>query len=167
MDRSKRYNDNEIRRMTHDAISSGAGLDQTDFRGGNTLLHEAVQNDLEDCVIKLLSAGADPNVKNAKGETPFDIALDGGNQLLMHLLSRREEYRRQVYHGHDPSSSWQNFAIDGVNTVSLQVIYEDYWDWSDTTKIHHLYVRVSRSQLSVCISLVVLTLMACLLLVVF
>lgn len=144
MDRAAKgnYNANEVRRMTQDAISSGIGLDQRDLKGGNTLLHESVLLDLQDCIVKLLSAGANPNVLNLRGERPYDIALDNGNQIAMHLLNRREEYKRQVFQDQEISSPWQDFSLDGSNTVFLQVIYEDYWDWSDTTKINHLHVSL-------------------------
>lgn len=141
------YPSNEIRRMVQDAISSGIGLDKCDLKDGNSLLHQCVlQTDLQDCVIKLLSAGANPNVTNLKGETPYDIALENGNQIAMHLLDRRREYKRQVFNDDccDMSLPWQEFSLDGTSTVFLQVIYEDYVDWTDSTRINELNVRDPR-----------------------
>lgn len=131
------YHSHEIRRMIQNAISSGIGLDNCDLKDGNTLLHQSVLQDLQDCIMKLLSAGANPNITNARNETPYDIALDRGNQIAMHLLTRREEYNRQVFQ--DPDC-WHEFTLDGTSTVFLQVIYEDYLDWSSSTRINHLYV---------------------------
>lgn len=137
------YHPNDIRRMTQEAISSGIGLDKTHLKGGNTLLHQSVRQDLQDCLVKLLSAGANPNVTNQKGETPYDIALENGNQIAMHLLGRREEYKRQVFQDQDIASPWQEFSLDGcLSTVFLQVLYDDYMDWTDATKINHLYVSI-------------------------
>jgi hypothetical protein len=136
------YHSHEIRLMIQNAISSGIGLDNCDLKDGNSLLHQSVKQDLQDCIVKLLSAGANPNITNARNETPYDIALETGNQIAMQLLTRREEYYRQVFQ--DPDC-WQ-VSLDGTSAVFLQVIYEDYLDWSSSTQINHLYKLVDQAK---------------------
>lgn len=134
------YHSHEIRLMIQNATSNGIGLDNCDLKDGNSLLHQSVKQDLQDCIVKLLSAGANPNITNARNETPYDIALETGNQIAMQLLTRREEYYRQVFQ--DPNC-WQ-VSLDGTSAVFLQVIYEDYLDWSSSTRINHLYVSFGK-----------------------
>lgn len=43
---------------------------------GNTPLHSAAYRGQKQCALKLLKSGANPNIKNKKGQTAFDLASD-------------------------------------------------------------------------------------------
>uniref|UniRef100_A0A8C6W6S4 Palmitoyltransferase n=1 Tax=Nannospalax galili TaxID=1026970 RepID=A0A8C6W6S4_NANGA len=59
----------------------------------NTPLHWAVASGNVSAVDKLLEAGSGLDIRNAKGETPLDMALQTKNQLITHML-RTEAKRR-------------------------------------------------------------------------
>jgi ankyrin repeat protein len=54
--------------------------------GGSSALMEAVEVKRIDLVKFLLAHGADPNVKNARGETPLSIALRPGYEKIAVLF---------------------------------------------------------------------------------
>ena len=54
-----------------------------------TPLHWAVQRGFEECVEALLRYGADVNLENKFGKTPFDIASGINRQDLIELLQVR------------------------------------------------------------------------------
>lgn len=81
------------------AIHNGQALHHKYGHHQNTLLHLAVLHDLNDCVEKLLSAGANPSERNAHSQTPSDLAIENGNQLILQMLNRREEYRNYLLMG--------------------------------------------------------------------
>lgn len=56
---------------------------------GNTLLHYAAQSGHQDsCLQELLDAGVDPNIKNKKGQTALDLALESGYHHVSLLLPK-------------------------------------------------------------------------------
>jgi hypothetical protein len=148
----------DIRAMIKDTIRTGKDIDRL-VDGSNTLLHLAVKKDLVDCVVKLLSSGADANIVNEEGHTARDIAIDNGNQVLLQVLSRREEYTmhlRLFNRCTDISSSNSNleqFQVlsaveqDGAATdskmvpLSIGAVFEDYIDWTDSQRCTHLQVQ--------------------------
>ena len=150
----------DIRAMVRDTIKCGKDIDRC-VDGSNTLLHLAIQNNLVDCVVKLLSSGADANLLNEDGYTARDLALENGNQILLQVLSRREEYTvhlRLFDRSTDISSSTS--GMDSFNILAsldpdiiatdakmvpllIGTIYEDYMDWTDSQRCNHLQVSIS------------------------
>lgn len=145
--------------MVKETVRKGVDIDRPVI-GSTTLLHLAIQNDLLDCVVKLLSSGADANLPNEDGATARDIALDNGNQIVLQVLSRREEYTMhlQLFNrctdiSMSTGSSMDHFSalasIDSdVCTTDLKMVpltigavYEDYFDWTDSQRCNHLQVR--------------------------
>lgn len=64
--------------------SSGADLNAKSPTKGNTALHEAVlsgPNGVK-CVDMLLNLGANPNAKNDAGQTPYDLAVSSGHEVV-------------------------------------------------------------------------------------
>lgn len=59
---------------------------------GNTALFPACVNDNVETVRLLLKHKADPNIKNNKGETVIDYALEKGNQTMIDLFYRYPEH---------------------------------------------------------------------------
>jgi len=55
-------------------LITAGGVVGTADKQGNTALHEAAKSGFADCVKLLIQSGADPSAKNAKGETPRDLA---------------------------------------------------------------------------------------------
>ena len=56
---------------------------------GNTLLHSAVASGNQREVQRLLSAGADPRIRNREGQSPLRVAALLGHDDIYHLLERR------------------------------------------------------------------------------
>lgn len=59
----------------------------------NTPLHWAVAAGNVSAVDKLLEAGSSLDIRNAKGETPLDMALQSKNQLISHMLRTEAKMR--------------------------------------------------------------------------
>ncbi len=57
--------------------------DPREFRRGRSALHSAVENAHEECVKLLLMAGADPFWPDLDGQTPYDLALNKPNLMLL------------------------------------------------------------------------------------
>ena len=75
-------------------IEKKAPLNKQDTMGKETALHLAAANDKDGAVevVKvLLEAGADRAIKNAKNETPLDVAKRHGNKAIIALLERTPE----------------------------------------------------------------------------
>lgn len=159
----------DIRSLVDAAIhEGGASIDQyIDESSCCTLLHLAIQNDLIDCAIHLISAGADINIPNSDGLTPRDVALDNGNQIMLQVISRREECMMQMFNRKKRKKKKQGLLTiptvladrwdrtidyleeeeddDGDTKMMPLVlnsctIYEDYLDWTDYQRRLHLQV---------------------------
>ncbi|KAM4850130.1 palmitoyltransferase ZDHHC13 [Urocitellus parryii] len=59
----------------------------------NTPLHWAVTAGNINAVDKLLEAGSSLDVRNVKGQTPLDMALQNKNQLIIHMLKTEAKMR--------------------------------------------------------------------------
>ncbi|XP_027622643.1 palmitoyltransferase ZDHHC13 isoform X2 [Tupaia chinensis] len=59
----------------------------------NTPLHWAVVAGNVNAVDKLLEAGSSLDIRNGKGETPLDLALQNKNQLIVHMLRTEAKMR--------------------------------------------------------------------------
>ena len=51
-----------------------------------TPLHEAAQHGNNNIVVYLLDCGAGKTVRNEKGKTPYDLAIEGGHKDTAKLL---------------------------------------------------------------------------------
>jgi hypothetical protein len=153
----------DIRSMVKETIKKGLHIDRL-VDGSNTLLHLAVQNDLLDCVVKLLSAGAAANIPNGDGLTARDLALDNGNQILLQVLGRREEYTLHLRLFNRSSGELSSENSNNTNTgldhlqilasieadmqcasarmipLSVGAVYDDYLDWTDSQRCSNLQV---------------------------
>jgi len=160
----------DIRSLVDAAIhKGGASIDQY-IDESSTLLHLAIQNDLIDCVIQLISAGADINIPNSDGLTPRDVALDNGNQIMLQVISRREECMMQMFNRKkqkkqgllsnpslaadrgDGTSDYLEGEEDRHAKMMPHVlnscsIYEDYLDWTDYQRRLHLQVKTITVQI--------------------
>ena len=151
----------DIRSLVNTAINErGPNIDKY-VDDSNTLLHLAIKNDLVDCAIQLISAGADITIQNMDGMTPRDVALDSGNQVMLQVISRREEYMMQTFNRKKHSRSAMvvdkhddSLDDDGDNDSKIMplvlnscAIYEDYFDWTDHQRCLHLQVLSTRCHL--------------------
>ncbi|XP_051707823.1 palmitoyltransferase ZDHHC13 isoform X2 [Oryctolagus cuniculus] len=59
----------------------------------NTPLHWAVAAGNVNAVHKLLEAGSSLDIRNVKGETPLDVALQNKNRLIIHMLRTEAKMR--------------------------------------------------------------------------
>ncbi len=73
--------------LLHEVLNRGQSID-LQFKNGYTLLHYAVKYNLEEDSKKLLHAGASCSLNNKSGKTPIDLAIENGNQVILHLLAR-------------------------------------------------------------------------------
>lgn len=124
------------------------GLAVDDFIDGqNNCLHLSVVNDYKKCVIRLLSAGADPLCENGAGQTALDLALESGNQILYHSL-----IRRLVLCEERPIFQKTSAIMDLIPFNSLS-LYEDYLDWSNADRFQKNQVRDGKTSVSFCITM--------------
>ncbi|XP_066894206.1 palmitoyltransferase ZDHHC13 isoform X2 [Kogia breviceps] len=59
----------------------------------NTPLHWAIAAGNVNAIDKLLEAGASLDIRNVKGETPLDMALQNKNRLIIHMLKTEAKMR--------------------------------------------------------------------------
>ncbi len=80
------------------AISKGINLNNVDY-SGNTILHNLAKNNLPDKAKYLVSLGADPTIRNNKGQTPDYIFAEqariAAENTRKEEQQQREEQRRQ------------------------------------------------------------------------
>lgn len=72
--------------LLRDTIAAGVGVNQRDSEGV-TLLMEAAANRFADGVRELLSAGADPNLKDIEGWSVAEYAVDTEAREVLQALS--------------------------------------------------------------------------------
>jgi uncharacterized protein len=68
-------------------LSRHPSLDETD-ENGMTPLHIAIDSRKRACVWLLLEAGADRNIRDQQGRTPFDAAAQSGDRFAMDYMLR-------------------------------------------------------------------------------
>ncbi|XP_034501020.1 palmitoyltransferase ZDHHC13 isoform X3 [Ailuropoda melanoleuca] len=68
-------------------------LNMVDKIHQNTPLHWAVAAGNVNAVDKLLEAGSSLDIRNVKGETPLDMALQNKNRLIIHMLKTEAKMR--------------------------------------------------------------------------
>ena len=68
-------------------ITRGATVDAQD-KNENTCLHHAVINDSVQGVKFLLENGADSNVRNSEGKSPYQIALDKNRRAIVSMIEK-------------------------------------------------------------------------------
>ncbi|XP_054555323.1 palmitoyltransferase ZDHHC13 isoform X2 [Talpa occidentalis] len=74
-------------------LKFNASLNVVDKVQQNTPLHWAVAAGNVTAVDKLLEAGSSLDVRNVKGETPLDMALQSKNWLIIHMLKSEAKIR--------------------------------------------------------------------------
>ena len=142
----------EVEDLVSEAILWKTSIDYLP-NGNSTLLHLAVEHDLVECVVRLLSAGANIHAVDSAGYKPKDIALINGNQILLQVLTRREDYGKFLSfldnaHGStaaaDSTGSNLNRYLEICEPKMLQLtfgtIYDDFFDWTDFKRCFHLRV---------------------------
>ena len=65
-------------------LELGCLIDARNFNG-ETALHVMVQRDRFECVVTLLSHGADPNLVDNSGKSPLHVAATLGSLLLVQV----------------------------------------------------------------------------------
>ena len=89
-----REQDKAIFTMTY-LIQMGADADALnvqDFMRGETPLHYAIRSGHEKTVAQMLKYGADPNIKNKKGNTAYCMAKKQGHVSIMKLLEDSKKF---------------------------------------------------------------------------
>ncbi|RYG60592.1 ankyrin repeat domain-containing protein, partial [archaeon] len=136
-------------------------LDQPKDPSRNTLLHLAVLEGSAEAVDALLAAGANPFLRNADYLSPLDLAEVDGKQIIVHIIRKWIYFidcslsisflqgkcplyttstsvysniggRIRSAHGNSPVPLYTNYL-----TSSL-VVYEDYLDWTYSTRKFYL-----------------------------
>ncbi|MBN3273688.1 ZDH13 Palmitoyltransferase, partial [Polyodon spathula] len=77
----------------HILLKFNASVSAVDKVYKNTPLHWAVTSGNADAAHFILEAGADVDARNAKGETPLDLAHQVRNSLLIHMLTQAKQER--------------------------------------------------------------------------
>ena len=67
-------------------VELGCCIEERNF-SGQTALHVMVQRDRFECIVTLLSRGADPNVVDKDGNSPLHYAATLGNLLIIQVIS--------------------------------------------------------------------------------
>ncbi|XP_070565863.1 putative ankyrin repeat protein RF_0580 [Ptychodera flava] len=70
-------------------LDRGGDVNKVDEYGCTPLHFAAIGQDCLESVRLLLSAGADPNMRNKNGKTPMDLAVDGKRKEVVSLLKER------------------------------------------------------------------------------
>jgi ankyrin repeat protein len=86
-------------------LEKGHGIDQRDRQHGYTPLHWAVYYNRMQMVEFLLERGADPHIKNNRGQAALQLARDRNNDAIAYLLEQREKPVRPGYDMPETSES--------------------------------------------------------------
>ena len=65
-------------------VELGCLIDARNF-SGQTALHVMVQRDRFECVVALLSCGADPNLVDSSGNAPLHLAVSTASLLIVQV----------------------------------------------------------------------------------
>ena len=65
-------------------VELGCLIDARNF-SGQTALHVMVQRDRFECVVALLSCGADPNLVDSSGNAPLHLAASAASLLVVQV----------------------------------------------------------------------------------
>merc|ERR1711879_283446 len=70
-------------------IEAGASVDKQEVETGNTALHYACINNQPEAIDALCDANATRHIKNKEDQTPFDVAIEYGNEDCGQRLTAR------------------------------------------------------------------------------
>mmetsp|Transcript_5186 Transcript_5186/g.10552 ORF Transcript_5186/g.10552 Transcript_5186/m.10552 type:complete len:176 (-) Transcript_5186:1491-2018(-) len=87
--------------LNRGSAADGVDVDSPQPESGNTALHYAAANGLDNVVDALLKAGARANVTNANGNTPLHWAALSGHMAVARLLIERGAANPVVVNGFD------------------------------------------------------------------
>jgi ankyrin repeat protein len=76
--------------MIHELILYGANINKQNI-AGDTALHHAVAANFITGILLLMTSGADPNIRNNKGDTPIQIAYRTNNTRIINTMAHRSE----------------------------------------------------------------------------
>ena len=117
-------------------LDLGANINAVD-NDGNNCLHYAVNSKNESLLKKLLVRGADKNIRNKKGQLPYDLALENRYENIADILSAKNSII------HNPYSS--NHEITRLrsshNNITLFVIilFMGIAKWIYLSRIYYIY----------------------------
>ena len=160
-----------VKLLVESAHSRGLQIDSPVDEQGNTLLHRAIEFGLHSEVNQLLALGANYMVCNALNVSSKELAIEMGDQITIQMLSRRDNYRRNVhrrsverlYGARSISNCSQGSDITGHTGLNPYIevdakvldwrydvsdVYEDYLDWNDTTRAKRLQSALDKLRYS-------------------
>ena len=137
-------------------LKSGHYIDSIVDDNGNSLLHLVMEHDFDDDSIlwSLLSRGPHMNIANHDGFTPFETALENGNQCYMQVFQKVLSFRKYLRNAANykrprdldcpPCIAWTDTLDTDLLPMELQhtrfllgAVHEDYLDWSEDTTYAH------------------------------
>ena len=119
-------------------LDLGANINAVD-NDGNNCLHYAVNSKNQNLLKKLLVRGADKNIRNKKGELPYDLAVKNNYKNIADILSARNAFIQ------NPCSN--NHEITGLrsshNNITLFVIilFMGLGKWIFLSRLHYIYEK--------------------------
>jgi hypothetical protein len=107
--------------MTEFLLLNGSKLCVIDS-DGNTPLHIAASNGFPILVYQLLKKNADSTIKNKKGQTALDIAVDGQHAHIVTLLRLHEMKTIDEDYDYEMDQTLDNFILELANTRETELL---------------------------------------------
>lgn len=78
----------KFERILTDLVNSGADINDCWARDGTTALHKATNPSMDLSMVQvLIKHGVDPSIKDKDGKTPYDRAIEKGNERVAAFLA--------------------------------------------------------------------------------
>uniref|UniRef100_A0AC35G6R4 Uncharacterized protein n=1 Tax=Panagrolaimus sp. PS1159 TaxID=55785 RepID=A0AC35G6R4_9BILA len=107
--------------MTEFLLLNGSKLCVIDS-DGNTPLHIAASKGFPILVYQLLKKNADSTIKNKKGQTALDIAVDGQHAHIVTLLRLHEMKTNDEDYDYEMDQTLDNFILELANTRETELL---------------------------------------------
>ena len=117
-------------------LDLGANINAVD-NDGNNCLHYAVISKNESLLKKLLVRGADKNIKNKKGQLPYDLAYENNYRDIANILSANNSIIQNPYRSNHEISRLRS----SHNNITLFVIilFMGLAKWIYLSRIFYIY----------------------------
>jgi palmitoyltransferase len=117
-------------------LDLGANINAVD-NDGNNCLHYAVNSKNISLLKKLLVRGADKNIRNKKGQLPYDLAINNGYKNIADILSAKNSIIHNPY-GNNHEITRLRSSHNNI-TLFVIILFMGLAKWIYLSRIYYIY----------------------------